>query len=290
MKRHKLRGWIYSAPAVLAMCVLFLGPVLAVLFFSLTDWQLGQKSFSFLGLGNFEALLADKVFLKSLRNTFVYVLLVVPGTVALGLFVAVLLESSEELKGIYRTAHFVPVMAATSAMAIVWGTMLNPSIGMINRVFHWFGYSGANWLRDESTALLALALIGVWQGFGYAMVLFISGLKAIPQQLYEAAEIDGADSAVDRLRLVVLPMLGPVMMFVVIIIAVRAFSVFDTIHVLTEGGPNYGTDALLYRLYVESFNFLRTGYGGAMAVVFLIVVAMLTLVQARVIDKRVHYT
>jgi len=289
-KRQSLRGWIYSSPSLLMMGVLFVGPVLAVLFFSLTDWQLGQDSFSFIGLGNFKALLADHVFLKSLRNTFLYVLMVVPGTVILGLIVAVLLESSDTLKGFYRTAHFVPVMAATSAMAIVWGTMLNPSIGLVNRIFFWFGLPGMNWLRDERTALPALAIIGIWQGFGYAMVLFMSGLKAIPQHLYDAAEIDGADSVIDRLRIVVLPMLGPVTMFVVIITAVHAFSVFDAIRVLTQGGPNYSTDVLLYRLYTESFDYLRTGYGAALSVVFLCIVVVLTLVQARVMDKRVHYS
>ncbi|HYG85064.1 MAG TPA: sugar ABC transporter permease [Azospirillum sp.] len=290
MSHQNLRGWMYSAPSVLMMGLLLFGPLLAVLFISLTDWQLGQDSFSFTGLGNFRALFADAVFLKSLRNTCIYVLLVVSGTVILGLLVAILLESSDGLKGFYRTAHFVPVMAAASAMAVVWGTMLHPTIGLFNRVLHVFGYASISWLRDERTALLSLVVIGIWQGFGYAMVLFISGLKAVPQSLYDAAEVDGADGVVDRLRFVILPMMGPVLMFVVIVTAVRAFSVFDTVRVLTGGGPNYSTDVLLYRLYTESFDYLRTGYGAALTVVFLIIVVVLTLVQAKVMDKRVHYS
>ncbi|MCL2645114.1 MAG: sugar ABC transporter permease [Betaproteobacteria bacterium] len=285
-----LRGWLFSAPAVVMMLVLLFGPLLAVAFFSLTDWQLGQADFAFVGLGNFRTLFSDPLFLKALRNTCIYVLAVVPGTVILGLLVAVLLESSDSLKGFYRTAHFVPVMASTSAMAIVWGTMLHPTIGLFNRILYVLGYSGVNWLRDENTALLSLIVIGVWQGFGYAMVLLVSGLKAIPQHLYDAADVDGADSAIDRLQFVVLPMIGPVLMFVVIITAVRAFSVFDVVRVLTAGGPNYSTDVLLYRLYTESFDYLRTGYGAALTVVFLGIVIVLTLLQAKLMDKRVHYS
>ena len=290
MSRPNLRGWMYSAPSVLMMGMLLFVPLLAVAFISLTDWQLGQHSFTFTGLGNFQSLFTDTVFLKSLRNTGVYVVLVVFGTVVLGMLVAVLLESSDRLKGFYRTAHFIPVMAAASAMAMVWGTMLHPTIGLFNRILNVLGYTSVNWLRDENTALLSLVVIGIWQGFGYAMVLFIAGLKAIPQSLYDAAEVDGADRVMDRLRVVVLPMMGPVLMFVTIVTAVRAFSVFDTVRVLTSGGPNYSTDVLLYRLYTESFNYLRTGYGAALTVVFLTIVVILTLMQARVMDKRVHYS
>jgi multiple sugar transport system permease protein len=150
--------------------------------------------------------------------------------------------------------------------------------------------TGINWLRDEHTALLALALIGIWQGFGFAMVLFVSGLKAVPQQLYDAAAVDGADGLLDRLRIVTLPMLGPVTMFVVILTASRAFEVFDSVRVLTQGGPNYASEVLLNRLYSESFDYLRTGYGAALTVVYLAIVVALTLAQARFIERRVHYS
>jgi multiple sugar transport system permease protein len=159
----------------------------------------------------------------------------------------------------------------------------------VNRLLAEFGFSGANWLRDEQFALPALALIGIWQGFGFAMVLFVAGLKAIPQSLYDAAAIDGADGVVDRLRLVTLPLLGPVTMFVLVLTATRAFEVFDTVRVLTLGGPNFASEVLLHRLYTESFDYLRTGYGAALTVIYLAVVVLLTLAQARILDRRVHY-
>src|SRR6185369_3002156 len=169
--------------------------------------QLGSFTFHFIGTANFRTLFTDPTFWKALSNTVVYVAIVVPGTVLLGLVTALLIEASPRLRGFYRAAHFLPVMSTMAAMAIVWGTMLHPTIGLVNRLLAAFGISGVNWLRDENTALSALAAIGIWQGFGFAMVLFVAGLKSIPQSLYDAAAIDGADGLLDRLRTVTMPML-----------------------------------------------------------------------------------
>jgi multiple sugar transport system permease protein len=283
-------AWLAVTPALLLLIGLLFGPVAAVVLFSLTDWQLGSFAFNFIGIANFRALFADPTFWKALTNSLVYVAIVVPGTVLLGLVVALLIEASPGLRGFYRAAHFLPVMSTMSAMAIVWGTMLHPTIGLVNRALGVMGISGINWLRDERTALLALALIGIWQGFGFAMVLFVSGLKAVPQQLYDAAAIDGADGVLDRLRFVTLPMLGPVTMFVVILTATRSFEVFDSVRVLTQGGPNYASEVLLHRFYTESFDFLRMGYGAALTVVYLAIIVLLTLTQARLLERRVHYS
>lgn len=283
-------GWLAVTPALLLLIGLLFGPVAAVVLFSLTDWQLGSSTFNFVGIANFRTLFADPTFWKALTNTLIYVAIVVPGTVLLGLMVALLIESSPSLRGFYRAAHFLPVMSTMSAMAIVWGTMLHPTIGLVNRALGAIGVSGVNWLRDERTALLALALIGIWQGLGFAMVLFVSGLKAVPQQLYDAAAVDGADGILDRLRFVTLPMLGPVTMFIVILTAKRSFEVFDSARVLTQGGPNYASEVLLHRLYTESFDFLRMGYGAALTVVYLVIIVLLTLTQARLLERRVHYS
>jgi multiple sugar transport system permease protein len=283
-------GWLAVSPALALLIGLLFGPAAAVVLFSLTNWQLGATGFQFIGFANFTALFADPTFWKALVNTLLYVAIVVPGTVLLGLVVALLIEASPGLRGFYRAMHFLPVMATMSAMAIVWGTMLHPTIGLVNRALAAVGITGVNWLRDENTALIALAVIGIWQGFGFAMVLFVSGLKSIPQQLYDAAAIDGADGILDRLRVVTLPMLGPVIMFIVILTASRAFEVFDSVRVLTQGGPNYASEVLLHRLYTESFDFLRTGYGAALTVIYLAIVVALTLTQAKLLERRVHYT
>lgn len=278
------------APAALLLLLLFVLPVAAVLVISVTDWQFGARTMSFVGVRNFTEIFADKVFRASLINTILYVLMVVPGSVLLGLFIALLIESGKSLRAFYRAVHFLPFMATLAAMAIAWEALLHPTIGLVNQMLSTFGLPTANWLRDEKTVLPILAVIAIWQNLGFAMVLFLAGLKSIPRDLYDAADIDGADNWLDRLRTVTLPMLGPVTMFVVIVVALRAFEAFDTVQILTKGGPGNASEVLLYTLYRESFEYLRTGYGAAVTLVFLVIVIALTLIQARVMDRRVHYS
>ncbi|KAA0698084.1 sugar ABC transporter permease [Neorhizobium sp. P12A] len=279
-----------AGPATLALIALFILPVLCVFGIALTDWQFGATSLNFVGSANFRAVFDDPDFRTSIANTFVYVLIVVPATVILGLLVAILVESGESLRSFYRAVHFLPYMAMLAAIAISWEGLLHPTIGLVNHVFAALGLPTANWLRNENTVLASLAVIGIWQNLGFAMVLFLAGLKAIPGDLYDAASVDGADLWLDRLRTVTLPMLGPTTMFVVIVVALDAFRVFDTVQILTQGGPNHASDVLLYTLYREGFNYLRTGYGAAVTIVFLAIVVTLTLVQARIMDRRVHYS
>lgn len=284
-----LGAWALAGPAVFLLLVLFFLPVLSVFVIALTDWQFGAHSLTFVGLANFREVFADAGFRASLLNTFIYVLIVVPGTLVLGLLIALLIESGKSCRSFYRAIHFLPFMATLTAMAIAWEALLHPTIGLVNQTLAAFGLPTANWLRDENTALPVLAVIGIWQNLGYSMVLFLAGLKSIPQDLYDAANVDGADRWLDRLRAVTLPMLGPVSMFVVIVVALRAFESFDTVKVLTQGGPGHASELLLYTLYRESFEYLRTGYGAAVAVVFLAIVVTLTLVQTRIMDRKVHY-
>ncbi|MDQ7251043.1 carbohydrate ABC transporter permease [Dongia sedimenti] len=284
-----LAAWVLVGPAVALLVVLFFVPVGAVFLIALTDWQFGARTLNFIGLANFREVFSDPGFRASLANTVIYVLIVVPGTVLAGLLVALLIESGKSLRTFYRAIHFVPFMATLTAMAIAWEALLHPTIGLVNQTLGALGLPTANWLRDEATVLPVLAAIGIWQNLGFSMVLFLAGLKSIPRDLYDAADIDGADSWLDRLRTVTLPMLGPVTMFVVIVVALRAFEAFDTVKVLTQGGPGHASEVLLFTLYRESFEYLRTGYGAAVAVVFLVIVMVLTLSQARVMDNRVHY-
>jgi multiple sugar transport system permease protein len=276
-------------PAATLMLLLLIGPVATVVVMSLTDYQLGSPTWSFIGIQNYSDLLADRVFWRSLSNTLLYVAIVVPASVALGLGTALLIEARSSLRFFYRSVFFIPVMATLIAMAISWEYMLHPQFGLINLMLKTVGLPAQAWLSDPALVLPTLAAIGVWQLFGFNMVLFLAGLVSIPHYLYEAAEMDGARSAWSRFRLVTWPMLGPVTMFVVLISAIRSFQVFDTVHVLTKGGPSKSSEVLLYTMYSEGFEFFRSGLAATIAVVFLAFVLLLTLVKARLIDKRVHY-
>ena len=282
-------AWTLAAPAVVLMALMLVGPTLAVVALAFTDYQLGAQSLEWIGLGNFRDLVNDRTFWKSLSNTLLYAAIVVPGSVALGLGAALLIESGTSLRAFYRAVFFIPVMSTLIAMAIAWEFMLHPGFGLVNLALKSVGIAGPNWLRTEGLALYVLAVIGIWQQFGFNMVLFLAGLVSIPRLLYEAAAMDGASSPWERFRLVTWPMLGPVTLFVVVISAIRAFQVFDSVAVLTKGGPNKSTEVLLYSMYAEGFEFFRSGYASAITVVFLLLVLAVTVIKARVMEKRVHY-
>lgn len=285
----RVLSYFLSAPAVLLMSVFLIGPVIFVFLMSFTDYQLGEQSFSFIGLENYQEMLTSDVFWKSLWNTLIYVGVVVPISTALGLAIALLIESCSVWKAFYRAVYFLPVMATLVAMAIVWSFVLNPDFGLLNLVLGLIGIEGRNWLNDPSTAMLSICTIGIWQALGFNMVLFMAGLTSIPRELYDAADMDGAGSGWERFRTVTWPLLGPITFFVIVISSIRSFQVFDLVHVLTKGGPSKSTEVLIYSLYTEGFSFFRTSYAAAITTVFLIFVLILTLVKVRLIEKKVHY-
>lgn len=289
-RAEAIAAYILSAPAILCLFGILLLPTLATFALSFTDWQFGAPALRWIGLDNYAHLASDRVFWKSLANTVLYVAVVVPVSVGLGLGVALLIEAGPSGRAFYRAAYFLPVTATLIAMATVWEIMLHPSIGLINLLIEGLGFPKQNWLKDSDLALFALAGIGIWQALGLNMILLLAGLKSIPRDLYEAAAIDGADGPWTRFVSVTLPMLGPALSFVLIISAIRSFQVFDTVAVLTEGGPNKATEVLLYTMYQEGFSFFRAGYAAAITVVFLAFVLLLTLVKARLAEKHVHYS
>ncbi|WP_372618886.1 carbohydrate ABC transporter permease [Falsiroseomonas sp.] len=279
----------FALPAFLLILVLLLAPLAALLALSVTDYRLGALTVRLVGLDHYAALFGDEVFQRSLRNTFLYVALVLPGAVFGGLGVALLVHARTRTRGFYEVAYFLPVTATLVAMATVWQFMLHPSLGPVSALLAWLGFGQVDLLNDPSLALGTLALIGLWQVIGFNMVLFLAGLSAIPRELYEAAALDGARFGPDRFLRVTWPMLGPTTMFVTITSTITAFKVFDTVVVLTRGGPLGSTETLLYVLYLEGFQYFRTGYAAAMTVVLLVFLVLLSILQARVIERKVHY-
>jgi multiple sugar transport system permease protein len=282
-------AYMLSGPAALLMFALILGPAASVLIMAFTNWVFGTAHIDFVGLANFEALARDAYFRSALLNTLIYVAIVVPATGGGGLLIALLIEGHTSLRGFYRAAHFLPFMATVTVMALAWEALLHPAVGIVNYTLHSLGFSAPNWLRNRHLVLPVLMAIGIWQHLGYAMVLCLAGIKAIPQDRYEAAAIDGADGILDKFFYVTLPSLGPVLIFLTFIVAQKAFRVFETVRVLTQGGPGSASETLLDTIYLDSFVYLKTGYGAAVTVVFLIILLSLTYLQRAVLEKRVHY-
>ncbi|MDP2823051.1 MAG: sugar ABC transporter permease [Sulfuritalea sp.] len=289
ISRAAATPWLLSAPALVLMALMLIGPAIAVTLLAFTNYQLGASDLNWIGFDNFREMAHERTFWRSLGNTLLYAAVVVPGSVLLGLGAALLVESGGSLRSFYRAVFFLPVMATLIAMAIAWEFMLHPNFGLVNLALKALGFAGANWLRTDTLALGVIAVIGIWQQFGFNMVLFIAGLVSIPRHLYEAAAMDGASGPWARFRLVTWPMLGPVTLFVVLISTIRSFQVFDTVAVLTKGGPNKATEVLLYTMYAEGFEFFRSGYAAAITVVFLVLVLIVTLIKRRLMEKQVHY-
>ncbi len=282
-------AWRLAGPTALLMLLLLVVPTLAVLALSFTDAELGASDITFLGLDAYTDLLTDRTFRGALRNTAIYVALVAPASILLGLGLALLIEAGTAGRALFRSAYFLPVVSLIVAMASVWQYLMHPSFGPINIALRAFGFAGVNWLGSSDNVLAALAVIGVWQALGFNMVLFLAGLTAIDRTLYAAAEMDGVRSAWDRFRVVTWPLLGPTTLFVTTISVINAVKVFETVATLTQGGPAKASETLLWVIYQEGFVYLHVGTASAMAVVFIALLLVLLLIQTRVLDRKVHY-
>lgn len=286
---HRRRiGAALALPAALLLFVLLIGPSLSVLALSLTDYRFGMPGAGFVGLSNYVDLAGDARVRQSLLNTLIYVAVVAPASVGLGLWLAVLIAGERRFRSLIQTVYFLPVTATLVAMATAWEVVLHPSFGMVNVALSAVGFEKQRFLSDPDLALGTLAFIGVWKMVGYNVLLYIAGLATIDRELYEAAAIDGADEGWSRFAAVTWPMLGPVTLFVCVITLIRSVSEFETVAVLTSGGPNGATDIMLFTLYEEAFRFFDIGAASALAVVFLVVVATISILQVRLFERRMR--
>ncbi len=281
------RGLMFAAPASLLLLAIYIVPMLVLAGFSVTDYQLGALSTRFVGLGNFVKAFQDPVFLRALTNTAIYAVIVIPFGVFLALGVALLVYNRKRSRAFWEVAYFLPVTATLVAMATVWQFLLHPSLGPVNAAIKWLGFEPVAFLSNPVLLIPTMALIGIWQVLGFNMVLFLAGLTAISKDLHEAARLDGAKNPIDRFLTVTWPMLGPTTMFVVVTTSISAFKVFETVAVLTKG--RFGSETLLFDLYLEGFEYSNTGYAAALTIIFLAIVLVLSIGQTLHMDRKVHY-
>lgn len=280
-------GIAFIAPAAVLMVAIYIVPMLALLGFSVTDYRLGALATQFTGIRNYVAAFNDPVFMRALKNTILYAVIVIPCGVFLALGIALLIHGTRRTRAFWEVAYFLPVTATLVAMATVWQFLLHPSVGPVNAIIKSFGLSPVAFLSTPSLLIPTMAMVGVWQVLGFNIILFLAGLTAIPRDLYEAARMDGAKNPVDRFLTVTWPMLGPTLMFVVVTTSISAFKVFETVAVFTKGSG--GSETLLYALYLEGFEYANTGYAAALTVVFLAIVLFLSIGQSLHMDRKVHY-
>lgn len=286
---EQFAGLGFAAPAFILLVLTNLAPLAALAFLSFTNYELGALDFSFVGLKNFGVALQDPVIRRSIANTLLYVAIVVPGGVLISLLVAILIHQRKRTRSLYEVIYFLPVTSTLIAMATMWQFLLHPTLGLINQALKGLGFAETAFLSDPRLVIPTLAAIGIWQLVGFNMVLFLAGLSAIPRDLYEAVDIDGASHPVDRFLKVTWPMLGPTTMFVTVTTFITGFKIFDTVALMTRGGPGGASEVLLYAIYLEGFQYFHMSYAATLTLIFLTFTLVFSVLQTFVLDRRVHY-
>ncbi len=286
-RREARAGLAFIAPALALILLFFVVPVVAGFLLAATDFDIyaiaDLSTARFVGLSNFAALLHDPVFWKALANTFYFVLVGGPLSVAVSLGAAMLLNGRlVRLKGLFRTVYFAPVVTTMVAVAVVWRYLYHPRFGLLNQILALVGLGPINWLGDPHMAMPAIILMAVWKNFGYNMIIFVAGLQSIPTTLYEAARVDGAGPW-QQFRRITLPALRPMLVFVAIITMIGYFQLFTEPYVLTggTGGPLNSTLSLVMYMYKQGFRWWNIGFAAAVAFVLFLVILAGTLVQMR---------
>lgn len=275
-RKNTMGSYLFIMPALLGALIFSLGPMVASLVLSFTQYDIVQPA-EFIGISNYVKLFSDKMFFKSLFNTAYYAIGVVFLRLLIALGVALLLNQNIRGIGFFRTAYYVPSVSAGVAVSIVWITIFDPVYGLMNYVLAHAGIKGLPWLQSPTWALPALMVMHMWF-IGQPMILFLAGLQGIPDRLYEAVSIDGGNWY-HKLRHVTLPLLTPVIFFNIVMQVIITFQIFQTVYVMTLGGPMNATTVYVFYLYQQAFQWMKMGYGSALAWIFFLILLFLTLLQ-----------
>lgn len=286
-RAETLWAWAFMGPTILGLLFFMVGPMLVAVYISFTEWSL-LGSPKWLGLSNFSQLFRDPLFWTAWRNTIVYTGISVPVSMALGLGIAVLLNRKLPGMAVFRVLFFVPMTVGVVASGLLWSWMFTPQYGLLNYLLHFVGLGPYPWLTGTSTAMPSIIAVGVWRALGFNIIIFLAGLQAVPEHLYDAATVDGA-GAVRKFRHITIPMLSPTLFFSVLIGVIMSFQVFEQTYVMTQGGPGNSTLTIIYFIFQQGFSYLRMGYASAASVTFLVILSVATMLMLRLQSRLVHY-
>ena len=285
MRRRANPAWLFVAPALGAIALFLFVPVFASLLLSFTDFDIYAvaelRNLRFVGFANYQTLLAEPLFWQALRNTLYFVAVGGPLSVAASLAAALLVNARlARFRPLFRTAFFLPVVTTLVAVAVVWRYLYHPRIGLINQLLAGFGVAPIDWLGDPLWAMPAIIAMSIWKNFGFNMIIFVAGLQAIPERLYEAASLDGAGPW-RQFRYVTLPMLAPTALFVAVMTMIGGFQLFAEPYVMTQGGPSNRTLSVVLLMFQEGFRFWNMGYAAAIAFVLFAILLAGTALQLK---------
>ncbi len=287
-KGSSLLAWGLLFPTLLVLGCFVIYPALQSFILSFQDVEPFSKQSFFIGFENYRVLFSSPDYWQSLRVTLYFLVMTVIPSLLLSLAIAITLDANPFFQNFLRTLFLLPVAISSSMAAMLWIFIYNPTAGFLNYILDVMGIHGPNWLADPDYALLAIAVATVWKEIGFNIIFFLAGLTAIPTELKEAAELDGA-SPRQRLFYVVLPLLSPTLFFVSVVSVINSLQSFGQIHILTAGGPMGESTTLVYNLYRDAFVKFRTGLASSEAVVLFILIMGATVFQFRMAKKRVHY-
>jgi multiple sugar transport system permease protein len=286
--REAVAAYIFLAPFLIFFAIFVVRAVFSAVSFSFYDWQILRPSRPYIGLGNYQELINDYVWWIAVKNTLVFTGLTVAGTTVVALAAAVAVTQPVKGSGFFRVLLYMPTLLSVGVVGLTWVWMLSTQFGIINYLISFLGIKPINWLGDEGLVIPALSLATIWWGFGFPMLIFIAGLQGIPDHLYEAARIDGGNGR-QIFFYITLPLLRPTILFVTVTGVIAHFQVFGQPFIMTDGGPGRGSYTVIYYLFEMAWRAFRMGYGSAVAVALAIIMAIFTLIQFRLIGRRVEY-
>lgn len=286
-RREAVWGYIMISPMIIGLGVFFYVAFGASFVISLTRWDLLTDP-EWVGLKNYEQLLSNDIFRKTLRNTVVFTVLNVPLGMLISLLLALALNSKIYFRNIFRLVFFLPVLTMPVAISVVWRWIYNPDFGLLNLFLRDFGVERIRWLNDPAFAMWSLVIMSVWMGSGYGMVIILAGLQNIPREYYEAAKVDGAN-AFSCFWHITLPLLTPTLFFILITSTISSLQVFDIVYTMTNGGPLNSTRTIVFTIYDDAFRYFRMGQATATAWVLFVIILGITIIQFSTQKRWVHY-
>ena len=283
-----VKPYVAIAPAIVVLAVFWIYPIFDMGYLSLFKWDLISPKMKWVGLANFKNLFSDPQFWQTLSNTLIYTFFVVGLGIGLGLLVALYLRRHTKTNGFLQAVVFSPYVVSLASVALLWLWIMNKDYGLLNSLLAAVGIPAVNWLGNPHVALASLILISVWKSVGYDALILVSALQAVPEHLYEAARMDNAGRWA-TFKSITFPMISPTLFFLGVVDVIASLKVFETIQIMTQGGPQNATNTLVFSLYQYGFQFNKVGYAAAIGVVLLVLVALFALLYFRLLSKRVHY-
>ncbi len=286
--KNMAMAYLFLLPNLVGFLIFTLIPIVCSMGLSFMEWD-SANPMVFVGFENFKRLWTDDTFKISLWNTVYYSVFTVPLTMVAALGLAIILNQKMKGINIFRTIFFFPHVASLVAIAVVWNLLFHPTLGPVNNILRFLGIANPpGWTSSVDWAMPVIIIVSIWKSMGYYMILYLSGLQAIPRELYEAAKVDGANSF-QRFKSITLPMLTPTTFFVSIMLTIACFKVFDLVSVMTNGGPGRATNVLVFNIYNTAFINYEFGYASAISMILFIIVLAITIVQFRAEKKWVSY-